>query len=141
MDCEHKRVNDRSTCAPESRCFGKAGDAGVGVRRERGIVLIEILEAQRVLRRGVVIQVGHSRVGAEPAGAGNEGVVDVSADGVPGERLSLGMSHLPGSPGSAGELNKMCASGSTLAPVMECSEVSLVVGSTERVIGTAARHC
>ena len=34
-----------TTCAPESRCSVESRNAGVGVGRQRGIVLVEVLEA------------------------------------------------------------------------------------------------
>ena len=38
-------------------------------------MLVEVLEAERVLLGGVVVEVGHGLIGGEPAGAGDEGVI------------------------------------------------------------------
>ena len=43
----------------------------------RGIVLVVVLEAERVLAGRVVVEVGHGHVRREAACAGNERVVDV----------------------------------------------------------------
>jgi hypothetical protein len=74
-------------------------------------VLVVVLQRNGVLRGGVVVEVGHGHVGLEAAGAGKEGVVGwVERWGSP-VILSLGISHLPGSPGSEGELNRASAVG------------------------------
>ena len=61
--------------------LGEAGDAGVGVGREGGIVLVEVLEAESVFLGGVVVEIGHGQVGRKPAGAGDEGVVEMGSGG------------------------------------------------------------
>ena len=62
LDLSDKRVGDGGDLRAGIEVLGESGDAGVGVGRDRGIVLVEVLEAQRVLCRGVVIEVGHGRV-------------------------------------------------------------------------------
>ena len=90
--------------------LGESGHAGVGVGRERRIVLVEVLQAERVFLAGVVVEIGHGQVSRESARAGDEGVVEVGACRRRAiARASLGISHLPGSPGSAGELKRTSA--------------------------------
>src|SRR6202034_2509050 len=55
----------------------EAGNAGVGVRRECGIVLVVVLQRDGVLASGVVIEVGYAHVGFEAAGAGKKGIEGV----------------------------------------------------------------
>ena len=55
--------------------LGEAGDARVGVGREGGVVLVVVLERDRVLGGGVVVEVGNGNVRGKAAGAGDECVV------------------------------------------------------------------
>ncbi len=78
--------------------LGEAGDAGVGVGRDGRIVLVEVLQRERVFLRGVVVEVGHSHVGREAAGAGKEGVVEVRRGRRRTVQAVVGDEPLPGSP-------------------------------------------
>ena len=57
--------------------LGKSGNTGVGVRRNGRIVLVEVLQAERVFFGGVVVDVGHGQVGFKPRRPGNEGVIEM----------------------------------------------------------------
>ena len=119
FDFTNERVGDGADLRAGVEMLGEAGNAGVGVRRKGGIVLVEVLQRQRVFAGGVVVEVGDGQVSRESSRAGDECVVEMGrrwAEFRP--RASLGMSHLPGSPGSAGELNRTSASGSMFAPVI-----------------------
>ena len=60
--------------------LGEAGYARVRVRRDGGIVLVKVLEAERVLLGGVVVEVGHSQIGGKARHPGNEDVVQMGDD-------------------------------------------------------------
>ena len=67
-------VDDGEDLSAGVEMFGEAGDTGVGVGRERGIVLVVVLERDGVLGGGVVVEVGCEHVRLEFAGSGQEGV-------------------------------------------------------------------
>ena len=54
--------------------LGEAGNVGVGVRSDGGIVLIVVLERQGVFAGGVVVEVGDGLVADEVGRSGDEGV-------------------------------------------------------------------
>ena len=58
----------------------EAGDAGVGVGSDAGIVLIVVLEGDGVFGGGDPVEIGDGLIGLEVRGAGREGVFG-KADG------------------------------------------------------------
>jgi hypothetical protein len=60
-------VGDGCNLRARVEMLGEAGNAGIGVGRDGGIVLIEVLEREGVLLGGVVIEVGHGNIGVKAA--------------------------------------------------------------------------
>jgi hypothetical protein len=55
----------------------KARDAGVGVRRNGGIVLVKVLQAQRVFGGSVVIHIAHGQISGKSSRAGKERIIEM----------------------------------------------------------------
>ena len=74
---EHKGIGDGGDLRAGVEMLGETGDVGVSVGGEGRIVLVKVLQAERVFFGGVVVNVGHGQVRHEPRGAGKKSVVDV----------------------------------------------------------------
>ena len=69
------RIVDGEDLRTGVEMLGEAGNVGEGVRSNRGIVLIVVLQGQRVLAGGVVVEIGYGLVGDKVGRPGNECVI------------------------------------------------------------------
>ena len=68
------RVDDGEHLRTRVEMLGKSRNTGVGVRRQRWIMLVEVLQRKCVLRCNVVVEIGHRHVSLEAASARKKGV-------------------------------------------------------------------
>ena len=61
--------------------LGKSGDTRIRIGRKRRIVLVEVLEAERIFLCRVVVDVGDGQVRGESAGSGDKRVIKMSDGG------------------------------------------------------------
>ena len=91
------RVGDARDLAAGVEMLGEAGRAGVGVGSNAGIMLIVVLEGERVFGIDDPIEVGDGLIGEEISGADSEGVfgeVDCRDETVGGGDQELAVGEL-----------------------------------------------
>jgi len=78
---QNQVVDDRKDLRAGIEMFREPRDARVGVRREGGIVLIEVLESDRIFAADVVVEVGDGYVRDEATRAKDKCVVKMCSGG------------------------------------------------------------